>query len=105
MEDRTQQTSLEGEKAFSRPRPLRDILIVAAPIVGLGVIGNVIGPENVDLSSRNAQFIPGMSATGRGRPVRSPLQRICRGRKKVLRRKDAEVLDAPVHRAMEKERI
>lgn len=43
MEDRTRKASLEREKAFSRPRPLRDILIVAAPIVGLGAIGNVIG--------------------------------------------------------------
>ncbi len=43
MNDRTPQTNLEQENTFSSPRVLRDILIVASPIVVLGAVGNVVG--------------------------------------------------------------
>ena len=43
MNDRTPQSNLEQENTFSSPRVLRDILIVASPIVVLGAVGNVVG--------------------------------------------------------------
>ena len=42
MNDRKPQSNLE-EKTFSHPRVFRDILIVAFPIVVLGVVGNRVG--------------------------------------------------------------
>lgn len=43
MNDKEPQPNLEGENTLSRPRVLRDILIVAAPIVLLGAVGNIVG--------------------------------------------------------------
>ena len=43
MGDRAPQSNLEQESTFSRPRALRDILIVASPVVVLGAVGNVVG--------------------------------------------------------------
>lgn len=43
MNDRVPQSNLEPGNTFSQPRVLRDILIVASPIVVLGAAGSVIG--------------------------------------------------------------
>jgi hypothetical protein len=43
MNNKTSQANLERENALSRLGVLGDILIVAAPIVLLGAIGNLIG--------------------------------------------------------------
>ena len=43
MNDKAPQTNLEQENTLSSPRVLRDILIVASPIVVLGAVGNVVG--------------------------------------------------------------
>jgi membrane protease YdiL (CAAX protease family) len=43
MDNRAPQSNLEQESTFSRPRALRDILIVGSPIVVLGAVGNVVG--------------------------------------------------------------
>ena len=43
MNKKTPQSNPELENTFSHPRVLRDILIVASPIVVLGIVGNAIG--------------------------------------------------------------
>jgi hypothetical protein len=43
MDDRAPQSNLEQEGTFSRPRALRDILIVGSPVIVLGAVGNVVG--------------------------------------------------------------
>jgi hypothetical protein len=43
MDDKAPQSNLEQESTFSRPRALRDILIVGSPVVVLGAVGNVVG--------------------------------------------------------------
>lgn len=43
MNKKTPQSNPKLENTFSHPRVLRDILIVASPIVVLGIVGNAIG--------------------------------------------------------------
>lgn len=43
MDDRAPQSNLQQGGTFSRPRVLRDILIVGSPVIVLGVVGNVVG--------------------------------------------------------------
>jgi membrane protease YdiL (CAAX protease family) len=43
MDDSSLQSDLEQEPTLSRPRALRDILIVGSPIFVLGIVGNVVG--------------------------------------------------------------
>lgn len=43
MNKKKPQSNLELNNKFSHPRVLRDILIVASPIVGLAIVGNAIG--------------------------------------------------------------
>ena len=43
MDDRTPQSNLVQEGPFSRPRAVRDILIVGSPVIVLGAVGNVVG--------------------------------------------------------------
>jgi CAAX protease family protein len=43
MSDSTSDADSEQQRAFSRPRLLRDILVVGSPVVVLGAVGNVIG--------------------------------------------------------------
>lgn len=43
MDNLTPQSNPEQESPFSHPHALRDILIVATPIVVLGAVGNMIG--------------------------------------------------------------